>query len=130
MYLQASAAIDCDNVKPPANEIFIMSPVNSKTACTVALFCLGLTTHMQAQASTTFANDATQAELIENFADMSDVLTSDADKGEASYNIEDCQALLDEADGVAEGNSKDGGSGTAGGDVKKLDLDKCRSMKK
>ena len=103
-----------------------MSPVKPTTSCAVALLLLGLTTHVQVLASTTFVNDNSQRERIENVADMSDVTTSDADKGEASYNIEDCQALLDEADGKA----KDDGSGKAGGDVEQLDLDKCRAMKK
>ena len=107
-----------------------MSPVKSTTACSLALLWLCLTAHVQALASTSFVDDETKIELGENVNDMLDVTTSDADKGEASYNVEDCQALLDEADGKENANPKDGGSGTAGGDVEKLDLDKCRAMKK
>ena len=104
-----------------------MRPVNSATACAAALLWVGLTIQVQALASSTFVADDIHKELVAN---VINITTSDADSGEASYNIKDCQALIDETDGEAGGKAKNGGSEQAGGGVEKLDLDKCRAMKK
>ena len=96
-----------------------MRTFKNGTLCATALlwFCL------PAMASTAAVDKDAQSEVIQS---TSETMTDES--GEASYNIEDCEAAADDED--ANKAPEGGESTTPGGDVEQLDLDKCRSMKK
>ena len=103
-----------------------MNPVKPSAVGTVCLLTICLTAYVQVSASTISLEGDTLGEVVENITDASFATT--ADTGEASYNIENCQALLDKDKAGAKDQSKEGESVKPGGEVEPLDLDKCRAM--
>ena len=105
-----------------------MSPLQSSATCATTLLLLCLTTPVQAFALTKHANNDRQDEVIERITDTFERTAEDV--GEASYNVANCQALIDDNDAKADGEGNDSGPVNPGGDVKQLDLDKCRRLLK
>lgn len=70
-------------------------------------------------------------EVIEDSGEKSDGMAQGDVVGEASYNIEDCQSLIDAEDkksGEAKSEESEGDDDEIASDTEQLDLDKCREL--